>query len=466
MRPIVALEVDGLVLTGRAIPRAVVSGTGSFDAVEQYLTYKDDEPHAQTTASLLLSLRTAVSRSIGADTRTSRFTALQLWGELARRGVEIERVALGGLVREMAIMVASRATLAALIKADLMHPGLAKSSSDDDASASAWVEILEAAYSDSLEQSDLNRRHESVSATRSILARAYPALEESGELDTFLADHPEVSFAFSTRFTGRVAQWFSHLVEENLEAALVGQAPSSVLFTALPPRAGRDEVGFWIWERFTVTAVEDWSLSSMMLEWKWAKEAQTDACARRAMAERVIPQDVIGELALGRASATHVRPRRRTGLDASNFIEQASERLANGDWLRASRIFGGLVELRPGDADAWNNLGFCLIWGDTEVALESLRRAELLYRMPTYVCRANQILALHILGRDGEALALVESTFAGPARSGGMAVMWGHPGDNEGEPTLLDDVDPTEYLQELYEHISGRACVQPVSITI
>lgn len=453
------VEVDGLVLTGRAIPRAVVSGLSSFDAVEQYLIHKDENPQAQSTASLLLSLRSAVSREIGGGTKGATHPALELWGELARRGVEIERVAIGGFVEEMASMVVARVALVTLIQAGMLESGLFAIRPDSTNYGSDWVGLLDATYRDWLNRSESKRRPLLNPATRVVLAGVYPGLAESGDLDQFLDEHPEISFAFSTRFTARVAEWFSHLVDDDLEAALRGQAPSAELFLALTPRSSRDQVGLWIWERFTVTAIKDWRLSSMMLEWKWAKDAQTDVCSARTMAERAISQESIGELALGLASETHVRTRTRTGLDASIFIQRASERLAKGDWSGASRIFGGLVELRPGDGDAWNNLGFCLIWGDPERALESLKRAELFYGVPTTVCRSNQTLALHLLGRDIEALELVAQTLAGPTRNGGEAVMWAHSGDDADDRSLVDVDDPLVYLSDLSKHISRGTCV-------
>lgn len=461
-RPVVAVEVDGLVLTGRAIPKAVVSGLSSFDAVEQYLVFKDEDPGAQTTASLLLSLRAAVSREIGGSTTGSSLSAMAIWGELVRRGVEMERVAIGGFVDEMALMVVSHVTLATLIRAEMLEPSLLQTNLDKAEFRSEWVELLQAAYREWLHLPERRRstRHDATRAVFTMLARVYPGLAESGELESFLAEFPEISFAYSGRFTGRVAEWFSHLIDDDLGAALRGRAPSPEIFSALTPRSNRDEVGLWIWERFTVTHIEDWQLSSMMLEWKWAKDAQTDACTARAMAERLIPQDSIGDLALELASATHVRRRRRTGLDASIFIDRASERLTRGDWQGASRIFGGLVELRPGDGDAWNNLGFCLIWGDTEGALASLRRAELFYRLPTTVCRANQALALHLLGRDSEATRLLEKTLAEPLRDTRQirAVMWSHSGVEDDQRTLTDWIDPLEYLKELSAHISEPNC--------
>jgi hypothetical protein len=322
---------------------------------------------------------------------TLRFTPLELWGELSRRGIDIERIAAGGLTASIALSVALHITLLKLSDADiLMQPDPPRGSG-----ATSWTQVLNAWHEDRINQGTTPRRGRP-EYVRSLVESLIPWVTAQ-DVGSLIESHPEVVVAFSKIFTDKVAEWLAHLIADDLEKALRAEAPAPELFLGIRPRRDRDELGLWLWERFTVTAVDSWNTSSLLLEWSSNPVEGNELCPPRAMAERMVPREQVGVLALERASESRSREPLRRGLAANFFTEDAMERLLRGDWKTASKIFGGLVDLRPADGEAWNNLGFCQLAGDPGEALETLQRAAVLPLVPTLICQANRVLALHLL---------------------------------------------------------------------
>jgi hypothetical protein len=61
-------------------------------------------------------------------------------------------------------------------------------------------------------------------------------------------------------------------------------------------------------------------------------------------------------------------------LDPVAFVDAATDLLKANQIREAADIFATLVELRPTDGEALNNLGFCLLPLDPTAALEALQR--------------------------------------------------------------------------------------------
>ena len=140
-------------------------------------------------------------------------------------------------------------------------------------------------------------------------------------------------------------------------------------------------------------------------------------------------------------------------------MPHALDLLVTGDIDGASRIFEGLVELSPGDASGWNNLGFCQLPLDTQGALTSLRRAEALSRAPSQLSAANQTLALHLLGRDDEAVEVgTAALLAENAVDVGSSWVWMHPTNDDADLQLGDVPRVADYLTPLLGHIQSNDC--------
>ena len=92
--------------------------------------------------------------------------------------------------------------------------------------------------------------------------------------DWVLAD-VRMLYAMSSRFSNRVWEWLTRLLNEDLRSLLRMQPPPIPLFLALPTEPMPiDEIGLWIWDRFTQTRYGDWSTSSLMQEWRSARTGE------------------------------------------------------------------------------------------------------------------------------------------------------------------------------------------------
>ncbi|WP_139186848.1 tetratricopeptide repeat protein [Arthrobacter crystallopoietes] len=257
------------------------------------------------------------------------------------------------------------------------------------------------------------------------------------------------------------------LLEEDLEGFLRGSAPPESVFRALPvfPRS-RDEVGLWIWDRFTETDLNDWSTSSLLLEYRFAGGEQFGIAPARLLAERSIPSEAVARLALERTAMTKGRVVPPRGLQPMQFVRTAVERLREGNHRAAENIFSGLVELRPTDGEAWNNLGFCQLPTDPAKATDSLKRGAALLRPPTPPNVANQVLALHLTGRDSEALETSQAYRLAYPRiaANHPSFLWRHVAD--GRPLQMISVkDVTSYLTDLEAHIQKSCGNTPNGLT-
>ena len=94
-------------------------------------------------------------------------------------------------------------------------------------------------------------------------------------------------------------------------------------------------------------------------------------------------------------------------------------------------MFAALLELRPGDGEAHNNYGFCLLPSDPAAAQAAFQRALLFDWTPTPVNTANQVLALHLSGRHDEAVALGRSLLDSGQAHGEQGFAWDHTGPDE-----------------------------------
>jgi hypothetical protein len=281
--------------------------------------------------------------------------------------------------------------------------------------------------------------------------------EPEAEVLARIAHNPKVLVAFSRIFAGRVEEWLSRLLQESLSDLLSGTAPPSPVFLALPaPRATRDEVGLWVWERLTQTHVEQWATSSLLREWRLGRGELPLNCPPRILAERTVEIDYVSQLTLERLASQRPQPAPKRGLEAINFTKAAAQHLLRGEWREAANVFAGLVDLRPADGDAINNLGFCLLPIDRAAALDYFEKATFYRREDPTVNVANRMLALHLHGRDEEALEVARGANLkiDPSKT---AFLWKH-SSRSGALVLDEHVQPLDYVQEMMRHIEEGDC--------
>jgi hypothetical protein len=106
----------------------------------------------------------------------------------------------------------------------------------------------------------------------------------------------------------------------------------------------------------------------------------------------------------------HVRQAPPRDLSADSFVQPAMRFLMSHEYSRAAAIFEEPLKLRPGDSEVLDNLGFCLLPVDKSAALLRLQEATSFEVHNSNVNSANRALALHLLGRDTDALEVISLT--------------------------------------------------------
>lgn len=446
--------VGGLVLLGRELPVRSVAGQDDFDATELRLKHEHDEPVQQPTASLLIGLRDTITAG-AFEGSTNVGDGLAYWGELDRRAFPVEQVFTNGVADTLANVVALSVVIPILIRL-----GLTPLSATDavegqliNAHREAWTEVLQGAFQTHLTQPP-SRSFTFVPSAADIRQGLGQLISVSIDEESFTSElekEPFVAFVLRPDTIRRIAAWLAHLFETDLEAALSTTAPPHADTFAAFPFRGQDEIAVWLSDRFLLTDLEQWSSTSLTLEWRHLSGHRDGECPPRILSERVLDRSTVGERALATLGERQPRRTPPQPLSPDLFVRPAQQALQEGKWNTAVGIFQGLTRMMPSDPGAWNNLGFCQLATDPAAAIQTLEYASRLRHGSTIINIANRVLALHRLGQDPEALDLATSCLAGAPREGGVAVMWAHP--SEPENALVDEVDPVLYLRSLQEHI-------------
>lgn len=465
-------QIDGLVMKGREVPKSAATGAYSFDASERYIEERQRAVGKQGTGSLLLGLRSEMMAFPFDGRPLVNERVLSLWSELQRRGVPVERVVSAQILPDVAWRVALMATVPAQTAAGIFLEQAVSTdlvSKLELAASEGWADVLDAAVSS---------HGDDASAIQAAFHAVHPnEIREIMQQIALPVDMPSppipadylkmalsdarIPYAVSPLFRRRVEDWLRRLLTEDISALLVWQAPPPVLFLALPSiYRPADELGTWIWERFTKTRLDEWSTASLLKEWECIQTGELPI-SQRVWAERTTDEAEVAHQALTKSSQ---RLSRRTdsveaGLDPSGFIAAAVQKLQAGRTRDAADIFAGLVELRPADGDALNNLGFCLIPLDLHKALEALQQASLYPRNQILVSSANRVLALHLLGRDKDALELGRDALSRDPDPENDAYLWIH--NDESPAMLLGSGNVRRYLQDLLLHIQEATVERP-----
>lgn len=445
-------DVDGLRFTGRALSLGVVAGVSDFDATQVFLEDFRSPLLEQRTASLLLLLRTCIVGSALEGPESAPAAPVDVWGELLRRGLDVERLASGEFVRELAVTLAVSSVL------DKLRAGPVATTSESLVTEQ-WASLLDARFQQEPQEQALKTRRSRPAFRPGDLRRLLRSAGFPEDFKLSPEDEQLLAHALSPAFLDRVVQWLVRLFSEDLEGALALSPPPPAVFDALPARNTADEVGTWLWERFTRTELDQWTPSSLALEWQWLDSGEAVCCDQRILRERALDKSEVASRALRRFAQPRSSTPSVSGLSASDFVNRASELLVNGEWKAATAIFEGLAELRPGDGEAWNNLGFCLLAADADHALVALRRARSLSVRPKLLTVANEMLALHLLGRDQECLRLHSAVESATEDAGVVLRMWMHPaGDDEDELELAEPQSLSQYVEDLLRHVRTGTC--------
>lgn len=464
------VQIGGLVLHGRRMPRSVASGSVDYDATQRFLSERRKSPNEQGTGSLLLGLKAAFV-GLAIDTNESASRVMPLWAELERRGVNVESLVTAAMLPEFASRIATVAAMPAMREGGLWGDGVSSDVLDalQQQAESGWSQLLEAAMDAegglgnarklALDSIQGAAHRSQAGGPQGFSAEFAKVGSETGaaKLDWVLAD-VRMLYAMSPRFRNRVAEWLTRLLHDDLPSLLRLQPPPVQLFLALSTDpAPIDEIGLWIWDRFTQTHFEDWSTSSLMKEWLSATTGEAPL-AQPVWSERRTDAHAIASIALSKSSEQGGLSLPERGLGADEFVNAAIAHLREGRIQEAADIFAGLVELRPADGDALNNLGFCLLPIDPIGGLDALQKASLYPRGHVFLNMANRVLALHLVGRDDDALPLAREAVAFEHYAATEAFLWIHVHDS-GTLTLAM-VDPVHYMRQLLNHLESEGDVE------
>lgn len=205
----------------------------------------------------------------------------------------------------------------------------------------------------------------------------------------------------------------------------------------------------WIVHRFLETYLEDWTMSSLRLEWLWLRGEAVPMCPSREMAARRISETDLSKVIADRSVKN--ADRSENSIPVERFTRVAVDLLMEGGRDAAASLFRAILDAEPNNAQAHNNLGFCIMPDDAAGALLEFDRAASLGLEFTPMVIGNRIYALAALGRATSALdlaeRLVERFHEIPEINGWM---WAF----EGDPKLLEVNDIRRYALDLAVHIA------------
>lgn len=451
-RPIATHAVGGLLLTGREIPIQTVVGLEPFDASGLYMKQRHLDLWQQSTSALLLGLRNAMVAALLGDDGADFALVRAEWEELVKRQLPLSRVAAAGPSWEMAGAAVSRAILPILEEKRLVGSGRVLSNSGKN----EWHSFLTSQYA----------KFQSVkfapeAATAGEFATGWrripvlvPEKQNAGHTREQAFMDPVIQFCFSRGFFLKLNQWFGRAFTTELAWEHLVKVPGAPIFDGLDGGRYDDELGQWLWDRFTQTKLDDWSTNSLIWERQWLKHGKSEGMPERLLRERVLDQGEVDEAVFQRLHHPE-RGNVSSGFDPKDFVARAVVLLRRGESRAAADIFQGIVELRPADPEAWNNLGFCQLSFDPRVALFSLGRSAMFGEDLNKVRVANQMLALHMVGRDADARSL-EALVRSRERNGDEAWLWGH--ERAGSCGELVSVGVDDYISSLCAHIREGRC--------
>lgn len=442
-REVRTVEIDGLRMTGRALPIDVCGPAPIWDPVQTWLEQRDLEPAHQSSSTLLLRLWMALQR-----TQDGAAEAIfDLAAELDRRGIDAERVIRAALIPQMAGHVVTRCFAFVHFGSELV----------DDAETRAWVQLAERFVeqhgvdgyrSDVADSATLDNLRRGMSFF-AIADRLNPVpvdldTQESDDVAALregvleaLRANPVLPFIMSPAFLNRVQHWLGASYNNGLAALLNAGCPAQPVFDALrtnPPSA--DATGMWLWERYTALSINEWETESLMLEWGH-RQGDRPTLPATVINERVLDAKDLSAVVIGRLTLQSVRAPHQT-LDPSEFVKAALEHLRADEPERAAAIFYALVDLNPTDGDTRNNLGFCQLPSNPQQALETLEKAARARRSNEAVCELNQCVAHILLGDPATARDILERVTTQALVDAKGAYMWrlGNTADGATAPGL------------------------------
>jgi len=177
----------------------------------------------------------------------------------------------------------------------------------------------------------------------------------------------------------------------------------------------------WLMDRFTKTYLDNWTLQSLYLEWRYLHAELVAPCSSAEMRQRRIADSDVSKAIASRVAPGHKDGRdpdsdedelpEAPGLSIDQLVSAAAEFLEAGRRSAAAALFEAAKRDNPDDAEVRNNYGFCILPDNPEDGLQEIRAAEALGFTPRSVNLANRMYGLFRLRRYASALEVAERLF-------------------------------------------------------
>ena len=209
--------------------------------------------------------------------------------------------------------------------------------------------------------------------------------------------------------------------------------------------------GKWIMDRFTQTYLDKWSTDSLCKEWLYIQGKEQAPCLLSDMQLREIPMDRISAVMADRL--TQGQTHSSLAL-LSNLVGPSLDFIKEGRRMEAAALFEASIRLDSTSADAYNNLGFCILPDNPIKALKYFEKAlelgDIYSNRHIYI--ANRILALSILGKRTLVIQEAQNFICPDWAKGRGTYMWKVESliDRESqEPEIMEYQDLGEYVQDV-----------------
>jgi hypothetical protein len=196
----------------------------------------------------------------------------------------------------------------------------------------------------------------------------------------------------------------------------------------------------WLVDRFSTTSINDWLTSSLHLEYRWHAEQEFPPCPPEFMRDRQINESRLNA-EIARRTALNV-PGGEADAESALAAEMAGHAralLRQGRGHEAATLFEFASNRRPADAEARNNLGFCLIPENPKRALSELEAAAQMGYHDTVINVYNCVCCHLALRQPRAAIALADSYWKGPNDRAIAAILWRRTPNSEWEITEVSD---------------------------
>jgi hypothetical protein len=208
------------------------------------------------------------------------------------------------------------------------------------------------------------------------------------------------------------------------------------------------ELYAWLVDRFSTTSLRDWLTSSLHCEYRWQAELEPPPCPTRLMLDREVDKDELNaEIARRSALGVANGEPDPEAILGSDMASHARALLGQGRYREAAALFEFAARRRPTDAEARNNLGFCLIPEDPRRALSDLEAAAHMGYQHIVVNGYNRVCCQLALRQTRAAVAAADAYWATQDDDPGAATLWRWSPDGSWE--IINVADPRLALADL-----------------